>query len=87
MERKKSMSRRAREELVTEIALRYAKAGKNEKGMILDEAVKDTGYNCKYLIVKIRKKAFSITVTGFDGKAQRSGHVYFINSFSPVLQT
>ena len=32
MKRKKNMSRRAREELVTEIALRYAKAGKKEKG-------------------------------------------------------
>ena len=71
MKRKKSMSRKAREELVTEIALRYAKAGKKEKGMILDEAVKDTGYNRKYLIAKLRKKAFSITVTGFDGKARK----------------
>ena len=56
MKRKKSMSRRAREELVTEIALRYAKAGKKEKGMILDEAVKDTGYNRKYLIAKLRRE-------------------------------
>ena len=74
MKRKKNMSRRAREELVTEIALRYAKAGKKEKGTILDEAVKDTGYNRKYLIAKLRKKAFSITATGFDGKAKKRAY-------------
>ena len=53
MGRKKNMSGRAREELVTGIVLRYAKAGKKEKGAILDEAVKDTGYNRKYLISKL----------------------------------
>ena len=58
MKRKKHMSRKAREELVSEIALRYAKAGKKEKGAILDEAVEDTGYNRKYLISKLSKKAY-----------------------------
>ena len=68
MGRKKNMIRRAREELVAEIALRYAKAGKNEKGAILDEAVKDTGYNRKYLISKLGKKAFTRNVSSFGGK-------------------
>ena len=50
------MSRRAREELVTEIAHRYAKTGKKEKGESLTETVKNTGYNRKYLIGKLRKR-------------------------------
>ena len=74
MKRKKNMSRRAREELVTEIALRYANAGKKEKGTILDEAVKDTGYNRKYLISKLGRKTFSRTAQGFDGRKEKRGY-------------
>ena len=37
------MSKKARDELVSGIALRYAKADRKGKGIILDEAVKDTG--------------------------------------------
>ena len=37
MKRKKAMSRKARDELVLGSALRYAKASRKEKGMILDE--------------------------------------------------
>ena len=36
--------------------------------------MKDTGYNRKYLIAKLRKKAFSITATGFDGKAKKRAY-------------
>ena len=74
MKRKKHMSRKAREELVSEIALRYAKAGKKEKGAILDEAVEDTGYNRKYLISKLSKKAFAKTAKGFDGKSRKKAY-------------
>lgn len=74
MGRKKNMSGRAREELVTGIALRYAKAGKKEKGAILDEAVKDTGYNRKYLISKLGRKTFSRTAQGFDGRKEKRAY-------------
>lgn len=74
MGRKKNMSGRAREELVTGIALRYAKAGKKEKGAILDEAVKDTGYNRKYLISKLGRMTFSRTAQGFDGRKEKRAY-------------
>lgn len=47
------MSRKARDELIRGIALRYVKASKKVKTTILDEAVKNTGLNRKYLISKI----------------------------------
>ena len=71
MERKKTMSKRARDELVTGIALRYAKAGRKEKGTILDEAVEDTGYNRKYLIHKLNMKAFSAVRTDIGGRKHK----------------
>lgn len=74
MKKGKHMSRKVRDELVTEIALRYAKAGRKEKGAILDEAVKDTGYNRKYLISKLSKKVFTRTVKGFDGKSEKKAY-------------
>ena len=54
-----------------QIALRYAKASRKEKGMILDEAVKDTGYNRKYLIHKLRGMAFSATISDIGGKKHK----------------
>ena len=71
MKRKKAMSRKARDELVLGIALRYAKASRKEKEMILDEAVKDTGYNRKYLIHKLRGMAFSATISDIGGKKHK----------------
>ena len=71
MKRKKAMSRKARDELVLGSALRYAKASRKEKGMILDEAVKDTGYNRKYLIHKLRGMAFSATISDIGGKKHK----------------
>ena len=71
MKRKKAMSRKARDELVSGIALRYAKASRKEKGMILDEAVKDTGHNRKYLIHKLRGMAFSATISDIGGKKHK----------------
>ena len=71
MERKKTMSKRARDELVSGIALRYAKAGRKEKGTILDEAVEDTGYNRKYLIHKLNMKASSAVRRDIGGRKHK----------------
>ena len=65
------MSKRARDELVTGIALRYAKAGRKEKGAILDEAVEDTGYNRKYLIHKLNMKASSAVRRDIGGRKHK----------------
>ena len=65
------MSKRARDELVSGIALRYAKAGRKEKGTILDEAVEDTGYNRKYLIHKLNMKASSAVRRDIGGRKHK----------------
>ena len=71
MKRKKTMSKRARDELVSGIALRYAKADRKGKGIILDEAVKDTGYNRKYLIHKLRGMASSAIRKDIGGREHK----------------
>lgn len=71
MKRKKTMSKRARDVLVSGIALRYAKADRKGKGIILDEAVKDTGYNRKYLIHKLRGMASSAIRKDIGGREHK----------------
>lgn len=45
-----------------------------EKVKILNKAVDDTGYNRKYLISKLGKKAFTRTAKGFDGKDEKKAY-------------
>lgn len=71
MKRKKTMSRRARDELVSGIALRYAKADRKGKGIILDEVAEDTGYNRKYLIHKLNRMAFCTTHRDIGGREHK----------------
>ena len=74
MKKGKTMSKGARNELVGQIALRYAKASRKEKKEILDETVKDTGYNRKYLIHKLRLTAFSVSPTDIGGRRVKKSY-------------
>ena len=53
-----SLSLRERRAVVREVSKRYRKAKKKEKGKILDEFVKLTGYNryCAFYLLRIYKK-------------------------------
>jgi hypothetical protein len=44
------LSMQARKALIQEVSKRYQKAEKKEKTVILDELVKTTGYNRKYVL-------------------------------------
>jgi hypothetical protein len=43
------LSMQEKKALTNEVSKRYRKAGKKEKSLILDELVKTTGYNRKYV--------------------------------------
>jgi hypothetical protein len=61
------LTMQAKKALTLEVSKRYQKAGKKEKTLILDELVKNTGYNRKYALHKLANIG-KVTTVRFDGK-------------------
>jgi hypothetical protein len=64
------VSMQEKQALTREISKRYQKAGKKEKTAILDELVKTTGYNRKY-VLHVLANWGKTTVVRMDGETTR----------------
>ena len=62
-----SLSLKERRAVVKEISVRYKKVKKKEKGKILDEFVKLTGYNRCYASYLLRTYEKKVVIYGKDG--------------------
>ncbi len=66
-----AMSMKEKHVVTREMALRYRKARKKEKGRMLDELVKLTGYTRCYARFVVRRNAKNLWIKGNDGKPVR----------------